>query len=99
VGTETVNYAGGCMGTDDVVLNLQEAGGALSGVLTFTVRTCACCASGHGANPIAGSLSGTSLQMATPIGYSYSGTFAGNRLSGALAGPGGVTGSWSVDRR
>ena len=24
VGTETVNYSGGCVGTDDVVLNLQE---------------------------------------------------------------------------
>jgi hypothetical protein len=28
VGTETVNYSGGCVGTDDVVLNLQ-AGRAL----------------------------------------------------------------------
>ncbi len=98
VGSETLNYAAGCAGTDDVVLSLQEAGGALSGVLTFTVRTCPCCASGHGANAVVGSLSGTSVQLATPIGFSYSGAFAGNRLSGALAGPGGVTGSWSVDK-
>lgn len=99
VGTESVNYSGGCVGTDDVVLNLQEAGGALSGVLSFTVRTCPCCSSGRGANPVAGSLSGTSVQLATPIGFSYSGSFAGDRLSGALAGPGGVTGTWSVDKR
>ena len=99
VGTETVNYSGGCLGTDDVVLNLQEADGALSGVLSFTVRTCSCCASGRGANPVVGSLSGTTLQLGTPIGFSYSGTFAGDRLSGALAGPGGVTGTWRVDKR
>ena len=99
VGTETVSYSAGCVGTDDVVLNLQEASGALSGVLSFTVRTCSCCASGRGANPVAGSLSGTNLQLGTPIGFSYSGTFAGDRLSGALAGPGGVTGTWSVDKR
>ena len=54
VGTETVNYPGGCVGTDDVVLNLQEPGGLLSGVLTFTVRTCACCSAGRGANPVSG---------------------------------------------
>jgi hypothetical protein len=99
VGTETVTYSGGCVGTDDVVLNLQEAGGLLSGVLSFTVRTCACCSSGRGANPVAGSLSGTSVQLGTPIGFNYSGVFAGNRLSGSLAGPGGVTGTWSVDKR
>ena len=99
VGTETVNYSGGCVGTDDVVLNLQEANGALSGVLSFTVRTCSCCAFGRGANPVAGSLSGTNLQLSTPIGFSYSGSFAGDHLSGALAGPDGVTGSWSVDKR
>ena len=99
VGTETVNYAGGCVGTDDVVLNLQEAGGALSGILSFTVRTCSCCSSGRGANPVVGSLSGISLQLGTPSGFSYSGSFAANRLSGALAGPAGVTGTWSVDKR
>jgi hypothetical protein len=99
VGTETVNYAGGCVGTDDVVLNLRESGGLLSGVLTFTVRTCACCSTGRGANPVSGSLSGTNLNLATPIGFSYSGSFAGNRLAGPLAGPGGITGSWTVDKR
>ena len=99
VGTESVSYSGSCVGTDDVVLNLQEAGGALSGVLSFTVRTCPCCSSGRGANPVAGSLLGTSVQLGTPIGFSYSGSFAGDRLSGALAGPGGVTGTWSVDKR
>jgi hypothetical protein len=99
VGTETINYSGGCVGTDDVVLSLQEAGGTLSGVLTFTVRTCACCASGRGANPVSGSLTGTSLQLTTPSGFSYAGTFAGMRLSGSLAGPGSVTGSWTVDKR
>ena len=99
VGTETVNYSAGCVGTDDVVLNLQEASGALSGVLSFTVRTCACCVSGRGANPVAGSLAGTSVQLGTPIGFNYSGSFAGDRLSGSLAGPGGVTGTWSVDKR
>lgn len=99
VGTETVNYPGGCVGTDDVVLNLQEASGALSGVLTFTVRSCTCCANGRGANPVSGALSGTSLQLATPTGFSYSGSFAGTRLSGSLAAPGGVTGTWTVDKR
>jgi hypothetical protein len=99
VGIETVNYPGGCVGTDDVVLNLQEAGEALSGVLTFTVRSCPCCAMGRGANPVSGSRSGTSLLLATPAGFQYSGSFAGNRLSGALAGPGGVTGTWTVDKR
>jgi hypothetical protein len=99
VGTETVNYPGGCVGTDDVVLNLQEAGGQLSGVLTFTVRTCVCCSSGRGANSVSGSLSGTSLSLATPIGFSYSGSFAGNRLAGGLAGPEGISGSWTVDKR
>ena len=48
----------------------------LSGVLSFTVRTCACCSSGRGANPVAGSLLGTSVQLATPIGFNYSGVFA-----------------------
>ena len=70
----------------------------LSGVLTFTVRSCPCCASGRGANPVSGSLSGTSLQLTTPIGFSYSGAFAGTRITGALAGGGGVTGSWTVDK-
>jgi hypothetical protein len=99
VGTEAINYPGGCVGTDDVVLNLQEANGALSGVLTFTVRTCPCCANGRGANPVSGALSGTSLQLTTPTGFSYSGSFAGTRLSGSLAAPGGVTGTWTVDKR
>ena len=99
VGTETVNYPGGCVGTDDVVLNLQEASGALSGVLSFTVRTCTCCANGRGANPVSGALSGTSVQLTTPTGFSYSGSFAGARLSGSLAAPGGVTGTWTVDKR
>jgi hypothetical protein len=99
VGTETINYAGGCVGVDDVVLSLQESAGALSGVLTFTVRTCPCCSLGRGANPVTGTLSGTSLGLATPSGFTYSGAFAGNRISGVLAGPGGVTGTWSVDKR
>jgi hypothetical protein len=99
VGTESLSYSPGCMGVDDVVLNLQGSGSLLSGVLTFTVRTCPCCATGRGANPVSGSLSGTSLQLETPIGFSYSGSFAGNRLSGSLAGPGGVTGTWTVDKR
>jgi hypothetical protein len=99
VGTETVNYSGGCVGTDDVVLNLQEAAGLLSGVLSFTVRTCPCCSTGRGANPVSGSLSGTNLSLATPIGFNYSGSFAGNRLAGALAAPGGITGTWTVDKR
>jgi hypothetical protein len=99
VGTEAVNYPEGCVGTDDIVLNLQEAGGALSGILTFTVRTCPCCAMGRGANPVSGSRSGTTLLLATPSGFQYSGSFAGNRLSGSLAGPGGVTGTWTVDKR
>jgi len=99
IGTETVNYPGGCVGVDDVVLNLQESGSLLSGVLTFTVRTCPCCATGRGSNPVSGARSGTSLQLATPIGYSYAGSFAGNRLSGSVAGPGGVTGSWTVEKR
>ena len=99
MGTETVNYTSACAGTDDIVLNLQEAGGNLTGVISFTVRACACCSAGRGANPVAGSLAGTGLQLATPIGFNYSGSFAGDRLSGALAGPGGVTGTWSVDKR
>jgi hypothetical protein len=99
VGTETVNYPGGCVGTDDVVLNLQEASGALSGILTFTVRSCPCCASGRGANPVSGALSGTRLQLTTPTGFIYSGSFAGVRLSGSLAAPGGVNGTWTVDKR
>jgi hypothetical protein len=99
VGIETVNYPGGCVGTDDVVLNLQESGGSVSGVLTFTVRSCPCCSIGRGANAVSGSLSGTSLGLSTPGGFNYSGTFAGNRITGALAAPGGITGTWSVDKR
>jgi hypothetical protein len=48
---------------------------------------------------VSGSLSGTSLSLATPIGFNYSGSFAGNRLAGPLAAPGGITGSWTVDKR
>jgi hypothetical protein len=99
VGTETVNYPGGCIGTDDVLLNLQESGGSLSGVFTFTVRSCPCCSIGRGANVVSGSLSGTSLSLSTPSGFNYSGSFAGNRITGALAAPGGITGTWSVDKR
>jgi len=99
VGRETVNYPGGCVGTDDVVLNLQESGGALSGVLSFTVRSCACCSIGRGANAVSGALSGTSLGLVTPSGFTYSGVFAGNRLTGSLAAPGGLTGTWAVDKR
>jgi hypothetical protein len=98
-GTETINYPGACAGTDDIVLSLQEAGGQLSGVLTFTVRTCPCCAGGRGANPVTGALSGTSLQLTTPVGFNYSGAFAGNRLSGALAAAGGVNGTWTVNKQ
>ena len=99
VGSENVTYSGNCTGVDDVVLNLQGSEGLLSGVLTFTVRTCPCCAAGRGANPVSGSLSGTNLQFQTPEGFAYSGSFAGNRLSGSLTGPGGVTGTWTVDKR
>jgi hypothetical protein len=99
VGTESVVYSPSCTGTDDVVLHLQQSGSAVSGVLTFTVRTCACCAAGRGAAPISGFLSDTRLDFSTPIGFGYSGTFAGNRLSGSLSGPGGVSGTWTVDKR
>jgi hypothetical protein len=99
VGTETLAFPGGCTGTDDIVLNLQESSGAVTGVLTFTVRSCACCSAGRGANPVSGRLAGTNLDFSTPVGFSYSGAFAADRLSGALAGPGGVTGTWSVDKR
>jgi hypothetical protein len=99
VGTETVSYPGGCVAMDDVVLNLEESGGLLSGVLTFTVRTCGCCALGRGANPVSGARSGTTLRLETPVGFSYSGSFEGNRLSGSLAAPGGVGGTWAVDKR
>jgi hypothetical protein len=99
VGTETLTYAGGCVGTDDVVLNLQDAGGRLEGVLSFTVRTCACCAAGRGANPVSGSLAGVAVQLATPVGFSYSGSFAGSRLAGQVAGPDGVTGTFTVEKR
>jgi hypothetical protein len=98
-GTETVDYPGGCRGTDDVVLTLDASGGAVSGVLSFTVRPCACCSAGRGANPISGSSSGTSVQFTTAAGFAYSGAFAGNRLSGQLTGPGGLAGTWSVDKR
>jgi hypothetical protein len=98
-GTETINYPGGCTGTDDVVLTLEESGGAVSGVLSFTVRPCACCSAGTGANPVSGFASGTSLQFQTPVGFAYSGAFAGTRLSGQLTGPGGIAGTWSVDKR
>jgi len=98
-GTETVNYPGGCTGTDDIVLTLDAGGGAVSGVLSFTVRPCACCAAGRGANPISGSASGTNLQFTTAAGFAYAGAFAGNRLSGQLTGPGGIAGTWSVDKR
>ena len=99
VGTESVSYSAACTGIDDVVLNLQGAGPLVSGVLTFTVRSCPCCASGRGATPLTGSLSGTRLQLETTVGFLYSGSFAGNRLSGSLTGPGGVTGTWTVDKR
>ena len=99
VGTESVVYSGSCTGTDDVVLNLQESASALSGVLTFTVRTCPCCSAGRGATPISGVLSDTRVDFTTPIGFGYSGTFVGNRLSGSLSGPGGVSGTWTVDKR
>jgi hypothetical protein len=98
-GTETVTYPGGCTATDDIVLTLDAAGGAVSGVLSFTVRPCACCSAGHGANPISGSSSGTGLQFQTAAGFAYSGGFAGSRLSGQLTGPGGIAGTWSVDKR
>ena len=98
-GTETVDYPGGCRGTDDIVLSLDAGGGAVSGVLSFTVRPCACCSAGRGANPISGSSSGTSLQFQTAAGFAYSGAFAGSRLSGQLTGPGGIAGTWSVDKR
>jgi hypothetical protein len=98
-GTETVAYPGGCTATDDIVLTLDAAEGTLSGVLSFTVRPCACCSAGRGANPVSGSSSGTSLQFQTPAGFAYSGAFAGNRLSGQLTGPGGIAGTWSADKR
>lgn len=99
VGIETITYSGTCTGTDDVVLNLQQSGSALSGVLSFTVRTCSCCAAGRGANPVSGIVSDTRVELTTPVGFVYSGSFAGNRLSGSLTGPGGVSGTWTVDKR
>jgi hypothetical protein len=98
-GTETVDYPGGCTATDDIVLTLDASGGAVSGVLSFTVRPCACCSAGRGANPVSGSSSGASLQFQTPAGFAYSGAFAGNRVSGQLTGPGGIAGTWSADKR
>ncbi|MET0554634.1 MAG: hypothetical protein ABW221_16450 [Vicinamibacteria bacterium] len=98
-GTETVNYPGGCTGTDDIVLTLDPSAGTLSGVLSFTVRPCACCSAGSGANPVTGFASGTNLQFQTAAGFAYAGSFAGNRLSGQLTGPGGIAGTWSVDKR
>jgi hypothetical protein len=98
-GTETVDYPGGCRSTDDIVLSLDAAGGVVAGVLSFTVRPCACCSAGRGANPISGSTSGTSLQFQTAAGFAYSGAFAGNRLSGQLTSSGGIAGTWSVDKR
>jgi hypothetical protein len=99
VGSETVNYGAGCSGVDDIVLNLRESGGSVSGVLSFTVRTCPCCAAGRGANPVSGTLSGERLRLETPVGFVYTGTFAGSRLSGELSAPGGVSGSFNVERR
>jgi hypothetical protein len=99
VGTETIEYSGSCTGTDDVVLNLQQSGSALAGVLSFTVRTCPCCSAGRGASPLSGFVADTRVELTTPGGFAYSGSFAGNRLSGSLTGPGGVTGTWSVDKR
>jgi hypothetical protein len=98
VGTESINYSGSCTGTDDVVLNLQQSSTALSGVLSFTVRTCPCCAAGRGANPVSGFVSDTRVELSTPVGFVYSGSFAGNRLSGSLTGPGG-SGTWTVEKR
>lgn len=98
VGTETITYSGSCTGTDDVVLNLQQSASALSGFLSFTVRTCPCCAAGRGATPVSGFVSDTRVELTTPIGFVYSGSFAGDRLSGSLTGP-GVTGTWTVDKR
>ena len=99
VGTETIAYSGSCSGTDDIVLNLQQSSSALSGVLSFTVRSCPCCSAGRGANPVSGFVSDTRVDLTTPIGFAYSGSFAGNRLSGTLIGPSGITGTWSVDKR
>jgi hypothetical protein len=99
LGTETITYSGSCSGTDDIVLDLQQSSSALSGVLSFTVRSCPCCSAGRGANLVSGFVSDTRVDLTTPIGFSYSGSFAGNRLSGTLIGPGGVTGTWSVDKR
>ncbi len=99
VGVETVVYSGSCTGTDDVVLNLQQSGTALSGVLTFTVRSCPCCSAGRGATPISGFVSDLRVEFSTPTGFGYSGSFAGNRLSGGLSGPGGISGTWTVEKR
>jgi hypothetical protein len=99
VGTESITYSGSCTATDDIVLNLQQSASALSGILTFTVRSCPCCAAGRGANPVSGVVSDTRIELTTPVGFGYSGSFAGNRLSGSLVGPGGITGTWTVDKR
>jgi hypothetical protein len=99
VGTQSIAYAGGCSGLDDVVFNLQESVGAVSGVVGFTVRTCPCCAAGRGANPVSGTLAGERLQLQTPVGVAYSGRFSGNRLAGEISAPGGVSGSFTVDKR
>jgi hypothetical protein len=99
VGTETITYSSSCTGTDDVVLNLQASASSVSGVISFTVRTCSCCSAGRGANPVSGFLSDTRIDLTTPIGFVYSGSFAGNRLSGSLSAPGGVSGTWTVEKR
>jgi hypothetical protein len=99
LGTETITYSSSCSGTDDIVLELQQSASALSGVLSFTVRTCPCCSAGRGANPVSGFLSDTRVDLSTPIGFAYSGSFAGNRLSGTIGGPAGVTGTWTVEKR
>ncbi|HET9314255.1 MAG TPA: hypothetical protein VFQ51_01650 [Vicinamibacteria bacterium] len=99
VGTETITYSSSCSGTDDIVLELQQSSSALSGVLSFTVRTCPCCSAGRGASPVSGFVSDTRVDLSTPIGFAYTGSFAGNRLSGTIGGPAGVTGTWNVEKR
>jgi hypothetical protein len=99
VGDETITYAGGCVGKDQIVLYVAENGGLVTGTLAFTVADCRCCAAGQGASPLSGALNGTTLQFSTSAGLSYSATIAGTRLEGSLAGAGGVTGTWRAERR
>jgi hypothetical protein len=99
MGDESVSYAGGCVGRDQIVVYLSENGGIVTGTFVFSVGDCACCPHSQGASPLAGTLQGTTLQFGTPTGFSYSATVSGTRLQGSLAAPAGITGTWKAERR